>query len=71
MQAMCRWNAQMELPQLKAHHWRKTSQWLGLNRRHAELIVNDTAVAAAFKECAHESMHCSRPAFCMRELHVC
>ena len=42
----------MELPHLKRHHWRKSSQWLGLNRQHAQLVLNDTAVAQVFRECA-------------------
>ena len=41
----------MESPTLKKEHWRKSGQWFVLNRRHVQIIVNDTEVAQAFKEC--------------------
>ena len=41
----------MESPTLKKEHWRKSGQWFVLNRRHVQIVVNDTEVAQAFKEC--------------------
>ena len=46
-----RWNDGMESPTLKKEHWRKSGQWFVLNRRHVQIVVNDTEVAQAFKEC--------------------
>ena len=46
-----RWNDAMESPTLKKEHWRKSGQWFVLNRRHVQIVVNDTEVAQAFKEC--------------------
>ena len=31
-------------PQLKAWHWRKSSQWFGLLRRHVEVVLQDVDV---------------------------
>ena len=45
-----RWNDAMESPALKKEHWRKSGQWFVLNRRHVQIVVNDTEVAQAFKE---------------------
>ena len=42
----------MESPTLKKEHWRKSGQWFALNRRHVQIVVVDTEVAEAFKECA-------------------
>ena len=52
MRRMHRWNPLMELPHLKHHHWRKSGQWMGLTRAHALLVVNDSSVAEAFRQCA-------------------
>ena len=38
--------------QLQEEHWRKNGQWFSLTRPHAELVVADVEVAAAFKRCA-------------------
>ena len=54
-----RWNDGMESPTLKREHWRKSGQWFALNRRHAQIVVDDTEVAQAFKECARSSCSCS------------
>ena len=37
---------------LEEAHWRKNGQWFSLTRAHAELVVADVDVAAAFKRCA-------------------
>ena len=49
----------MESEVLKHHHWRKSGQWMGLNRKHAELVVNDTLAKDAFRECALETTRIS------------
>ena len=40
----------MESDLLKPAHWRKSGQWMGLNRHHAEIVVNDTLARDAFRE---------------------
>ena len=42
----------MESDLLKHSHWRKSGQWMGLNRKHALLVVNDTLAKDAFREYA-------------------
>lgn len=32
---------------LKRRHWRKSWQWFGLIRKHAQLVVDDTHVRSA------------------------
>jgi len=39
-----RWSDRMETPNLKKHHWRKSSQWLALKRKHARLVIQDVEV---------------------------
>ena len=46
-----RWNDAMESASLNKSHWRKSGQWFALQKRHAELVVADTEVAEAFKQC--------------------
>ena len=41
----------MESASLNKSHWRKSGQWFALQRRHAEIVVADTEVAEAFKQC--------------------
>ena len=42
----------MERGPLQKKHWRKSESWVMLNRKHAEAVAADTAVAAIFeKEC--------------------
>jgi hypothetical protein len=31
-------------PNLKSWHWRKSSQWFGMLRRHVEVVLEDTEV---------------------------
>ncbi|KAL4424305.1 hypothetical protein ABPG75_001606 [Micractinium tetrahymenae] len=47
------WKKEMETALLKQHHMRKSSQFFGLTRRHAELVVADKDVYTSFKQ------HCS------------
>jgi hypothetical protein len=42
----------METDSLKPEHWRKSSQWIALMRRHAVLMVQDTHVSAQFERYA-------------------
>jgi hypothetical protein len=42
----------MESPTLRREHWRKSNQWFALTARHAQLVLEDTAVAEAFSKCA-------------------
>ena len=41
----------MERPGLNVGHWRKSGQWMVLNRRHATVVATDTDVKDAFKKC--------------------
>ena len=45
-----RWTDLMDFSGLHWWHWRKSSQWFMLNRAHAELAVNDTAIADRFRQ---------------------
>ncbi|KAL4426017.1 hypothetical protein ABPG75_010033 [Micractinium tetrahymenae] len=46
------WRMAMSLssPHLKAWHWRKSSQWFGLLRRHVEVVLQDVEVFRRFEE---------------------
>ena len=45
-----RWTDKMETPQMRGQHWRKSSQWFGLNREHVELVMGDAMVNKAFHD---------------------
>lgn len=36
-----RWSERMATPTLNATHWRKDSQWVALQRRHASILLQD------------------------------
>lgn len=40
----------METPQMKHHHWRKSSQWFALKREHVELVMADSVINNVFLE---------------------
>jgi hypothetical protein len=40
----------METTQMKGDHWRKSSQWFGISRAHAELVMADTVINKAFHD---------------------
>jgi hypothetical protein len=44
-----RWSPRMQTPHMNASHWRKSSQWFALQRKHAEIIVNDVEIEESFK----------------------
>ncbi|KAH0907358.1 hypothetical protein HID58_039185 [Brassica napus] len=48
-----RYNPRMN-PVIHVDNWRKGSQWVVLNRKHAEIVVNDTIVLPMFQQ------HCRR-----------
>ncbi|CAE6101436.1 unnamed protein product [Arabidopsis arenosa] len=48
-----RYNPRMN-PIIPVHNWRKGSQWVVLNRKHADIVVNDTSVFPMFQQ------HCRR-----------
>ena len=35
---------------MRGQHWRKSSQWFGLNREHVELVMGDAMVNKAFHD---------------------
>ncbi|PSC67183.1 beta-1,6-N-acetylglucosaminyltransferase enzyme [Micractinium conductrix] len=45
-----RWTWRMSGGSLKAWHWRKSSQWFGLIRRHVEVVLKDVEVFRRFEE---------------------
>lgn len=45
-----RWTEKLVTPQMTLEHWRKSSQWFGLNREHAELIMSDAAINQVFHD---------------------
>lgn len=47
-----RWQDGMNSKHLNSDMWRKSSEWFGLTRAHAELFANETIVDTAFRrEC--------------------
>ncbi|KAK9842288.1 hypothetical protein WJX81_004782 [Elliptochloris bilobata] len=44
-----RWAPEMEAAGLQRAHWRKSSMWSMLVRKHAQAVVDDTEVAASFR----------------------
>ncbi|KAL4537779.1 hypothetical protein Ndes2437B_g08880 [Nannochloris sp. 'desiccata'] len=45
-----RWSDRMKTEHMNATHWRKSSQWFALQRKHAEIVVNDEEVEDSFKK---------------------
>ncbi|PRW05935.1 beta-1,6-N-acetylglucosaminyltransferase enzyme [Chlorella sorokiniana] len=45
-----RWTWRMSGPALKSWHWRKSSQWFGMLRSHAQLVLEDSEVFRKFEE---------------------
>ncbi|GAB4820324.1 hypothetical protein N2152v2_007370 [Parachlorella kessleri] len=53
-----RWDAGMEGPHFKMHHWRKTSMWFSMPRKHAEVIAREVEINAAFQQfCKKRLVH--------------
>ena len=40
----------MERQGLRREHWRKSGQWVALNRKHAQLVAEDVNISQLFKE---------------------
>lgn len=40
----CRWEPEMEAAGLQREHWRKSSMWSMLLRKHAQAVVDDSEV---------------------------
>ncbi|KAK9815401.1 hypothetical protein WJX72_003085 [[Myrmecia] bisecta] len=69
-----RWHTDMKTDFLDISHWRKSSQWVGLIRKHAEVVHNDERVREKFKsECwvDQENMDKGQPLrrFCVSDEH--
>eukprot|EP00884_Botryococcus_braunii_P000625 jgi/Botrbrau1/10563/Bobra.0343s0011.1 len=45
-----RWVWKMRNEQFEEHHWRKSSQWWALSRKHAEAIVEDVLIDQSFRK---------------------
>jgi Core-2/I-Branching enzyme len=45
-----RWSDRMKTDHMNATHWRKSSQWFALQRKHAEIVVNDKEVEEKFEK---------------------
>lgn len=45
-----RFTKRMETKHFKVHHWRLSSQWFALKRKHAEVAVADTEINKAFND---------------------
>lgn len=59
-----RWQPAMAAAGVARHHWRKSSQWVALRRRHAEAVLADGPVNNAFaSECYVDNERNSR--FCV------
>lgn len=44
-----RWQPEMQTETFTVQHWRKSSQFFGLHRRHAEIILDDTLAKPQFE----------------------
>ncbi|KAK9837246.1 hypothetical protein WJX81_001372 [Elliptochloris bilobata] len=47
-QSRHRWTPKMETSFFKLDHWRKSSQWIAINREHAQIAALDKALEAVF-----------------------
>ena len=55
MHSIGRWDQGM-LPVVPREMWRKSGQWITLNRKHADIVARDYSVASEFEEhCPHEA----------------
>lgn len=53
-----KWNKHMRTHTLRRGHWRKSSQWFSLTRKHAQVVASDTHVASSLsKECYTYNPH--------------
>lgn len=43
-----RWRPDLDTIHFDKEHWRKSAQWTALNRKHAEIVANDTIVIKGF-----------------------
>ena len=48
-----RWSDKMTTEHMNASHWRKSSQWFTLQRRHAAVVVQDAEVYDSFEKYCH------------------
>ena len=51
-----RWSDKMKTEHMNSSHWRKSSQWFALQRKHAEIVVNDQEVEESFKKYCNLAM---------------
>lgn len=53
-----RWHSDLDsVPGLKREHWRKSAQWVALNRRHAKIVANDEILAPKFHHVVPSDEH--------------
>jgi len=45
-----RWSERMKTKHMNATHWRKSSQWFALQRKHAEIVVEDEEIEESFRK---------------------
>ena len=45
-----RWSWRMRTERLRAHHWRKSSQWFMLTREHAKMVLEDEEIYRKFEQ---------------------
>ncbi|KAK9863331.1 hypothetical protein WJX84_003503 [Apatococcus fuscideae] len=65
-----RWTDLMDFEGLHWWHWRKSSQWFMFTRAHAEVAVNDTAIADKFRQhCDGEVIEYGRKRDCFPDEH--
>lgn len=57
-----RWSQRMRTPRFELQHWRKSFQWVALQRAHAVLVVTDDHVVRLFERCVHGA--CARERAC-------
>ncbi|KAL4426019.1 hypothetical protein ABPG75_010035 [Micractinium tetrahymenae] len=58
-----RWSNIMKTEHMNASHWRKSTQWIGLTRAHAELVLRDEEVYRSFESGCWSNWEPHKPAW--------
>ncbi|PRW33249.1 Transcription initiation factor TFIID subunit 13 isoform A [Chlorella sorokiniana] len=65
-----RWRDEMSTETMNGSHWRKSNQFFGLTRRHAEIVLNDQEAERSFREhCGGWYAHLNQWKECIADEH--
>ncbi|KAI7839849.1 hypothetical protein COHA_006412 [Chlorella ohadii] len=65
-----RWRDEMSTETMNGSHWRKSNQFFGLTRRHAEIVLNDVEAERSFREhCGGWYAHLNQWKECIADEH--